>query len=263
MKPNQIIQLTNDELIAKIKSEPLYNPRTLLLFIGDFQRRNIIIDNDVKLKIIDFKNKYNIIDLNTSINSVARSYGYATYLELYNHIIPSVAAKDQVKEASPNTNQVDDYLEKFEKSAKLDSQIRVKKTQMMVEAICPNCGNRKSFEDSYVGRIFKCPICSNPVTIQNLGSQLNTEPAAKTNSFADEISRAEAEKKKQDEETRKKVAIEANEKNIKNYLYYGIAALLCGIAWILSKEYLGLGVVSVGVGLWLLVKRNKMKNGEA
>jgi transcription initiation factor IIE alpha subunit len=62
----------------------------------------------------------------------------------------------------------------------------------MVETICPNCGNRKSFEDSYVGKTFKCPSCSNPVTIQNLGSQLNTEPVSQNNSFADEIARAEA-----------------------------------------------------------------------
>jgi hypothetical protein len=133
----------------------------------------------------------------------------------------------------------------------------------MVETICPNCGNKKSFEDSYVGKTFKCPSCSNPVTIQNLGSQLNTEPVSQNNSFADEIARAEAEKKRQDEEARKKEAIEANEKKIKNYLYYGIAAVFCGIAWIQSGEYLGLGVVSVGVGIWLFIKRNKMKNGEA
>lgn len=133
----------------------------------------------------------------------------------------------------------------------------------MVETICPNCGNRKSFEDSHVGKTFKCPSCSNPVTIQNVGSQLNAEPDSQTNSFADEITRAEAEKKRQDEQARKKAAIEANEKKIKNYLYYGIAAVFCGIAWIQSKEYLGLGVVSVGVGVWLFIKRNKMKNGEA
>ncbi len=74
----------------------------------------------------------------------------------------------------------------------------------MVETICPSCGNRKSFEDSYVGKTFKCPNCNNPVTIQNVGSQLNTEPLSQTNSFADEIARAEAEKKRQDEEATKK-----------------------------------------------------------
>jgi uncharacterized Zn finger protein (UPF0148 family) len=132
----------------------------------------------------------------------------------------------------------------------------------MIETICPNCGNRKSFEDSHVGKTFKCPSCSNPVTIQNVGSQLNAEPVSQTNSFADEIARAEAEKKRQDKEAREKAAIEANEKKIQNYLYYGIAAVISGIASIQS-EYLVVGVVLVGVGVWLFIKRNKMKKGEA
>jgi uncharacterized Zn finger protein (UPF0148 family) len=125
----------------------------------------------------------------------------------------------------------------------------------MIETICPNCGNRKSFEDSHVGKTFKCPSCSNPVTIQNVGSQLNAEPVSQTNSFADEIARAEAEKKRQDEEAREK-------KKMQNYLYYGIAAVISGIGSIQS-EYLVVGVVLVGVGVWLFIKRNKMKKGEA
>lgn len=84
----------------------------------------------------------------------------------------------------------------------------------MVETICPNCGNRKSFEDSHVGKTFKCPSCSNPVTIQNVGSQLNAEPVSQTNSFADEIARAEAEKR----DKMKKLAKKQQSKQMKRRL---------------------------------------------
>jgi hypothetical protein len=61
----------------------------------------------------------------------------------------------------------------------------------MIETICQNCGNQKSFEDSDIGRTFKCPNCSQPVKIQNLSAELSTEPLSKTNTFEEEISRAE------------------------------------------------------------------------
>lgn len=85
----------------------------------------------------------------------------------------------------------------------------------MVETICPGCGNRKAFQDSHVGKTFKCPNCNNPVTIQNVGSQLNTEPISQTNSFATEIALAEADKKRQEEEDIKK-AISNQTKSKKN-----------------------------------------------
>ena len=85
----------------------------------------------------------------------------------------------------------------------------------MIETICQSCGNIKSFEESYIGKTFKCPSCSNPVIIQNVGSQLNTEPVSQTNSFADEIARAEAEKTR-DQENQLKAAQEKVLKDKKN-----------------------------------------------
>lgn len=62
----------------------------------------------------------------------------------------------------------------------------------MIETVCSNCGNKKTFEDSFEGKTFKCPSCSNPVKVQNLGSLLNIEPVAQTSSFEEEIALAEA-----------------------------------------------------------------------
>ena len=61
----------------------------------------------------------------------------------------------------------------------------------MIETICQSCGNLKSFEESYIGKTFKCPSCSNPVIIQNVGFHINKEPVSKNNSFAAEIEKAE------------------------------------------------------------------------
>lgn len=139
----------------------------------------------------------------------------------------------------------------------------------MIETICPNCGNRKSFEDSHVGKTFKCPSCTNPVTIQNVGSQLNTEPVSQTNSFADEITRAEEQKKYQEEEDRKKAAIEANNKKIKKYLIYSILAGIYSIGCLSSysdhhgSTSLILFILSACVAIYFYNKRKKMKNGEA
>jgi hypothetical protein len=42
----------------------------------------------------------------------------------------------------------------------------------MIETICSNCSNKKSFDDSFNGRTFKCPKCSKPVKIEQ---KINTE----------------------------------------------------------------------------------------
>ena len=130
----------------------------------------------------------------------------------------------------------------------------------MVETICPNCGNRKSFEDFYIGKRFKCPSCSNPVTIQNVGSQLNAEPISQTNSFADEIAQAEAEKKRQVEEARKEARKEANKGKFNTYFFFASLIVVTG-EYLISESVIKIGLVCVGVGLWLIIWLNKMKYG--
>ena len=138
----------------------------------------------------------------------------------------------------------------------------------MVETICQSCGNRKSFEDSHIGKSFKCPSCSNPVTIQNVGSQLFTEPISKTNSFAEEIARAEEKKKKQDEEARRKNLIKANGKKIKNYLVFAVIIGTPGIILLLRfflrqiPEDLILGLSFFGLGVFLMIRRGKLQRGD-
>jgi len=64
----------------------------------------------------------------------------------------------------------------------------------MVETVCSVCGNKKSFENSNIGRTFKCPNCSNAVKIESVGSQLNEGTQVNLDSFTDEIRKAEAQK---------------------------------------------------------------------
>jgi hypothetical protein len=64
----------------------------------------------------------------------------------------------------------------------------------MIETVCSVCGNKKSFEDSNIGRTFKCPNCSNPVKIESVGSQLNEGTQVNLDSFTEEIRKAEAQK---------------------------------------------------------------------
>lgn len=131
----------------------------------------------------------------------------------------------------------------------------------MIETICPNCGNKKSFDESHAGKTFKCPSCSHPVTIQNLGSQLDTQPKSQTNSFADEIARAEVEKKQKEEEDARKAKIEENEKTIKNLLYTAIVAVFLGVLW-LSDGSITLGIISMIVGVLCFYTRSLMLKGE-
>lgn len=38
----------------------------------------------------------------------------------------------------------------------------------MIESICSNCGNRKTFDDDKLGKKYKCPSCSNTVVIEKI-----------------------------------------------------------------------------------------------
>jgi len=41
----------------------------------------------------------------------------------------------------------------------------------MIESVCPNCGEKKIFEDDKMGKKYKCPVCSNAVTIEKIDVQ--------------------------------------------------------------------------------------------
>jgi hypothetical protein len=115
----------------------------------------------------------------------------------------------------------------------------------MIETICQSCGNKKTFEDSFIGRTFKCPICTNPVKVQNVGFELKTNVTSETDSFAAEIAKAEVEKKKQEKLAQvekkkqeklaqKELEIKELEKNIKKYGWYAIIGFICGFSWIIG-----------------------------
>jgi uncharacterized Zn finger protein (UPF0148 family) len=104
----------------------------------------------------------------------------------------------------------------------------------MIETICQSCGNKKTFEDSFIGRTFKCPICTNPVKVQNVGFELKTNVTSETDSFAAEIAKAEVEKKKQEKLAQKELEIMELEKNIKKYGWYAIIGLIYGFSSIIG-----------------------------
>ena len=101
----------------------------------------------------------------------------------------------------------------------------------MVETICPHCGNRKSFEDSHVGKTFRCPSCTNPVKIEYLGEQLSIEPTSLSSSLTDEIKRAEKEKKEAEHE---KKAKEAKDQEDWEKSGAPIMGIICLVLWFIS-----------------------------
>ena len=114
----------------------------------------------------------------------------------------------------------------------------------MIETICQSCGNKKTFEDSFIGRTFKCPICTNPVKVQNVGFELKTNVTSETDSFAAEIAKAEVEKKKQEklaqvekkkqeQLAQKELEIKELEKNINKYGWYAYWGLFMGFSLVI------------------------------
>lgn len=69
----------------------------------------------------------------------------------------------------------------------------------MIETICPHCGNKRTFEDSFAGRTFRCPNCKEPVTIQSVAEMVKAETDSHEISFETQIKKAEEEKKKKEE----------------------------------------------------------------
>ena len=70
----------------------------------------------------------------------------------------------------------------------------------MIETICPHCGNRKSFDDAYAGRTFRCPNCKEPVTIQNIEETVQTNDESHKISFDEEFKKAEQAKIRKEKE---------------------------------------------------------------
>lgn len=121
----------------------------------------------------------------------------------------------------------------------------------MIETICPNCGNIKSFDEIHKGRKFKCLNCGEPVTITNIGSQLITEPDQNKNFFANAILLKEERAKNESENRIKRI------KSI-IYLCVGIFFLVMSFSALMSIELVWC-VIFLIPGIWLLRKRKKIK----
>ena len=68
----------------------------------------------------------------------------------------------------------------------------------MIETICPHCGNKKTFDDSYAGRTFRCPNCKEPVIIQSIAEIVQPKEESHEISFGEQLKKAEIEKKRKE-----------------------------------------------------------------
>lgn len=73
----------------------------------------------------------------------------------------------------------------------------------MIETICSNCGNKRVFEDSYLGRKFKCPTCGNIVEIKRLEAETALETDEVSNSSVED---AVMQRRQELEEAKQKLA---------------------------------------------------------
>jgi DNA-directed RNA polymerase subunit RPC12/RpoP len=133
----------------------------------------------------------------------------------------------------------------------------------MIETICTTCGNKKNFDDSNAGRTFKCPNCGALVKIEPIGVQVTVESNANPISFSQEMQRAEEEKERQKKITANSEAIQSLSGWAKISF---VLAFIFVFAMIMSKDY-SLYIISLTVGLfslgkYLLIKRDKLKNGD-
>lgn len=94
----------------------------------------------------------------------------------------------------------------------------------MIETICPHCGNKKIFEDSFAGRTFRCPNCKEPVTIQSVADAVAAESDSHEISFDTQLKKAEYEKKLTDLKNAYYAASEnRRDKIIRSWILIGIA----------------------------------------
>lgn len=83
----------------------------------------------------------------------------------------------------------------------------------MIESICQNCGNKKMFSEDKSGKKYKCPNCSEVVTIESIGTNIvNTSESNVTNSFADSLRQAEEDKKRAEQKTQFDTLIKKSKK---------------------------------------------------
>jgi uncharacterized Zn finger protein (UPF0148 family) len=121
----------------------------------------------------------------------------------------------------------------------------------MIETICPHCGNKKSFEDSYAGRTFRCPICKEPVTIQNLVEMVQQDEESHVISFDDQLKKAEEEKYRKDIESQieqLQAYIEVEKNKIKNRTIYLVICTGLTLACITAP----FDVIMTAIGCFLL-----------
>ena len=135
----------------------------------------------------------------------------------------------------------------------------------MIETICPNCGNKKTFDDSYAGRTFRCPNCKEPVTIQSVVEMVKDETDSHEISFEAQIKKAEEEKKRKEKQQAYKAELKKLNDSYSSakIILWCLAgfAVLCVISLFNDGFYDGilfwLVVCATGI-VYLQIKRKKL-----
>lgn len=131
----------------------------------------------------------------------------------------------------------------------------------MIQSICPNCGNKKMFSDDKSGKKYKCPNCSEVVTIESIGTAIvNEHQANVTDTYAASIEQAE--------ENNRIAALNAQYQKLLSKskvwngwgtVFYILAAV--AVIMVLSKDYSQIISIAFwgGLGAWFKKKSKEFK----
>lgn len=130
----------------------------------------------------------------------------------------------------------------------------------MIETICENCGNNKSFDDTHRGKKFKCPICQNPVLVMSLGEQLLNIEFGSIDDRPKELTEEEKairnEKAKIARQKRQNLQ-SADEKITMGYVLYGAGTIFmfCSLFLLKYKDIkivaLIIAFIAIGIGYYV------------
>lgn len=138
----------------------------------------------------------------------------------------------------------------------------------MIQTICENCGNAKSFEDQYKGKKFKCPSCQKPVLIQPFGDQLlsdeSTSPESSEVNLTEEERKVRKEKAKYAKEKREAI-IRADEQIKLGIIFYIGTGALFIVSFVLEFKETKmsafiLGIFSLAAGYYFSRKGKQIRD---
>ena len=80
----------------------------------------------------------------------------------------------------------------------------------------PSLWGKKTFDDSYAGRVFRCPNCKEPVIIQSIAEIVQPKEDSHEISYDAQLQKAEEDKRIRDEKQRFDVELNRRQNILKN-----------------------------------------------